>query len=429
MAIRNRTLFALGFLSLTLSISGCGDSGNTVDNDTSPQATTLTGQFVDSAVAGLGYTLSSGLSGTTNEQGEFSYASGDTVSFSLGNLTLPETSAQALITPLDVFDTEFYDKNEVTNLVRLLMSLDNDRNAENGIDLPDLSNTIIGTIDFSSSADDFAQQTALINLMAEVSPANPQLADITTAEDHFISTLLSNGIATVSVSASDPTEPADNSEPPSVSWSAPDGSATSYWRGTHTEWLFFEDGRYVCTTYLGDGAEEGQYSFSKDDSNALLLVSSTRSQGDASRCPSALSAGGSVSLHFTDNTEFEAGDIGLAFRNENFHSEPTELGSYVGSYSLVSTDPDSPDGGDNINFTITAQGLFYILDSDIPVISALYFPQFSEVDSAQTFYNVLLWYGGANHELTVEVCDSLVKGIRYETVGSGHLYSWGDGCH
>ena len=55
---------------------------------TSTSAAENTGVFVDSAVAGVTFTTSSGLSGTTNSSGEFGYRSGDTASFSIGDVDL-----------------------------------------------------------------------------------------------------------------------------------------------------------------------------------------------------------------------------------------------------------------------------------------------------------------------------------------------------
>ena len=55
---------------------GCSSSNDSED----PY---LRGTFIDSAVQGVDYTTSSGLTGTTDAFGTFTYAAGDTVSFSL----------------------------------------------------------------------------------------------------------------------------------------------------------------------------------------------------------------------------------------------------------------------------------------------------------------------------------------------------------
>ncbi|MFA6314578.1 MAG: alkaline phosphatase PhoX [Sterolibacterium sp.] len=66
-------------------LAGCiGDSGS----DNSPAAPELSGILSDSAVRGVAYSSSSGVSGTTAANGEFKYAAGDTVIFKIGNITL-----------------------------------------------------------------------------------------------------------------------------------------------------------------------------------------------------------------------------------------------------------------------------------------------------------------------------------------------------
>ena len=69
---------------------------------TSTSAAENTGVFVDSAVAGVTFTTSSGLSGTTNSSGEFGYRSGDTASFSIGDVDLGTVTASAVLTPVEV---------------------------------------------------------------------------------------------------------------------------------------------------------------------------------------------------------------------------------------------------------------------------------------------------------------------------------------
>ncbi|MEI8164559.1 MAG: hypothetical protein WCI19_15605, partial [Betaproteobacteria bacterium] len=67
-------------------LGGClGSSGS----DSAPAAATpSTGILSDSYVKGVSYTTSSGLSGTTGTNGEFSYAAADTVTFKIGSVTL-----------------------------------------------------------------------------------------------------------------------------------------------------------------------------------------------------------------------------------------------------------------------------------------------------------------------------------------------------
>ena len=70
--------------SLTLAACG-GGGGSDVPASTANQ---LTGTLSDSAVKGVSYTSSSGISGSTGANGEFKYVAGDKVSFKIGNVTL-----------------------------------------------------------------------------------------------------------------------------------------------------------------------------------------------------------------------------------------------------------------------------------------------------------------------------------------------------
>jgi secreted PhoX family phosphatase len=69
----------------SFAMAGCG--GGSSGTSATP-ANQLTGTLSDSAVKGVSYTSSSGISGSTGADGEFKYVAGDTVSFKIGNVTL-----------------------------------------------------------------------------------------------------------------------------------------------------------------------------------------------------------------------------------------------------------------------------------------------------------------------------------------------------
>jgi hypothetical protein len=73
------TTFIVGITLVALSACGGGGSSTTT-------ATTTTGKFIDSQVKGLDYNCSSGLSGVTNDAGEFTCNVGDSVSFSISGI-------------------------------------------------------------------------------------------------------------------------------------------------------------------------------------------------------------------------------------------------------------------------------------------------------------------------------------------------------
>jgi predicted outer membrane repeat protein len=102
-------------------LSACsGDSGGgSSDPETS---ITVTGQFIDSPVQGLGYSCSSGVSGTTNSNGEYTCNVGDNVTFKIGSVIIGTVSAQTTaITPYSLFPNDI---TAALNLARLFQSID-----------------------------------------------------------------------------------------------------------------------------------------------------------------------------------------------------------------------------------------------------------------------------------------------------------------
>ncbi|KZZ29182.1 hypothetical protein A3754_23335, partial [Alcanivorax sp. HI0083] len=69
--------------------------------------------------------------GTTTALGEYNYVEGDTVIFSIGDTELPAVTATGRVTPADM--AEGNDADVVTNVLRLLQTLDDDGNPDNGI--------------------------------------------------------------------------------------------------------------------------------------------------------------------------------------------------------------------------------------------------------------------------------------------------------
>jgi len=92
----------------------------------------LTGHFI----GGLGYTTES-QQGVTSSSGEFSYLAGESITFYLGDNRLPAVSGAGVFTPLGYVPSGFSENDPaVTNLTRLLQSLDTDLDPSNGIQLP-----------------------------------------------------------------------------------------------------------------------------------------------------------------------------------------------------------------------------------------------------------------------------------------------------
>jgi len=126
-------LTTLSIVASTILVGCGGGSSSTTTNEKQ------VGTFIDSAVAGAKYTTSSGLSGTTDKYGHFEYHNGDTVEFRIGNLILGEAEPQedGLITPQDLAENN---ESIQTLILQTLQTLDEDKNASNGITI---SSTII----------------------------------------------------------------------------------------------------------------------------------------------------------------------------------------------------------------------------------------------------------------------------------------------
>ncbi|MFQ3312977.1 MAG: hypothetical protein ACI9VO_001681 [Colwellia sp.] len=151
-----------------------------------PVATTYTGIFLDSAVAGLNYKTPS-QSGQTNELGEFNFQNDETIIFSIGGIDLPSTVASLYLTPLSLYQTQDINQIEVVNLLRLLQSLDLDGDTSNGIEITESAHQLAAQLNVDFSASDFPQQVA--ELVSQSGAVNQELISAEAAINHFQFTL------------------------------------------------------------------------------------------------------------------------------------------------------------------------------------------------------------------------------------------------
>lgn len=119
-------------VAMAAVLPGCGGGSTAGTADTDTQ-TTLTGVFLDAAVAGINYRTDSQEPAVTNEKGEFKYIAGDVITFSIGDIDLPSAPAGSVMTPLTLVGTTDVADTQVVNIVRLLVSLDGDGDPTNGI--------------------------------------------------------------------------------------------------------------------------------------------------------------------------------------------------------------------------------------------------------------------------------------------------------
>jgi hypothetical protein len=111
----------------------------TINDNTPNESVTNSAVFLDSIVEGLEYTTSSGLSGITSADGSFDYSDGDTITFSIGNVTIGSidmnciTDNQVFLQDLAGVDRTNVNDNYVENMAVLLQSIDVNSDAYDGI--------------------------------------------------------------------------------------------------------------------------------------------------------------------------------------------------------------------------------------------------------------------------------------------------------
>jgi uncharacterized protein YkwD len=151
-----RPVWPLVLAWVALVTFGCGGGGGS-GGSSSGGATANDGSFVDSPVEGLTYSTETRF-GTTDRNGRFKFLDGETVTFFLEDLELGQAPAAEMLSPLDIVDgaTGITDRR-VTNIARILQSLDLDGNPDNGITLtPAITAEVSGrTINFDLSPEDF----------------------------------------------------------------------------------------------------------------------------------------------------------------------------------------------------------------------------------------------------------------------------------
>lgn len=189
--MNKNTFWSYSLLTAVMVLAGCGGGGGGGGGGSS------TGVLSDSAVAGVAYTSSpSGLTGTTNANGEFNYRQGDTVAFTLAGLVLPSVTATGRITPstlakeLVASGAVTGDANTVAlNLALLFQALDDDGNPDNGISVIDidLSSLIIET-ELANPPATFAANLDAADTGGELVVPDPAAA----AEHYYLNELVGN---------------------------------------------------------------------------------------------------------------------------------------------------------------------------------------------------------------------------------------------
>lgn len=150
----------------SLMITACGSNGSATGGDV------LQGQFKDNYVEGISYATAT-QSGVTDKSGTFNYQKGETVTFKLGGIVLGSAPGSQLVTPVDVVTgATDEDDDAVTNIGRLLQSLDIDGNPDNGISIPELAIREMEGISLDFSAPGFGNSPTLSDLFRRLNDAN-----------------------------------------------------------------------------------------------------------------------------------------------------------------------------------------------------------------------------------------------------------------
>jgi len=179
--------------ALALSLVACGSDG-------SDQAPLLqTGVFQDAAaVEGLSYETAT-MSGETNTDGEFAFNAGERIIFSLGGLDLPGVQAVRNVTSRTLLAGN---EAAAADLSRLLQSMDEDGNLENGIRLPLNVQAIQSDTQIDFGGADFDMQAQA--LLTTVNGPDAMLIDSVTATESLNQALVDNELASQNCSAEHP---------------------------------------------------------------------------------------------------------------------------------------------------------------------------------------------------------------------------------
>ena len=183
--VSRRFALLLCALSPALMMTGCPDAvycNNGVCH----------GYYYDSLVSGLNYESRSedgvthtGVTGEDDDPGRFSYAEGDTVSFSLGDISLGQIVAKDRVTPFDLAgleeeaiggcevdgvlpgDTDAFRK--VVNLAVLFQTLDTDGDHTDGIEIRSEVAALFegSSVDLDQSRTAFQADAEILGLLAE----------------------------------------------------------------------------------------------------------------------------------------------------------------------------------------------------------------------------------------------------------------------
>jgi hypothetical protein len=192
--VMKNSILIVGLCAGLVACGGGSSSSSDSDSDTdNVSSNTQTGVFLDSPVANIGYRTET-LEGVTNSLGEYDYVDGETVTFFIGDLELPPVTAAGTVTPLGLARSDDTSDPTVVNIIRLLQTLDEDGNPDNGITITETAKSAATQVDFELSITDFESSSAVTNLVANSGSSNVELISQNDAIAHFEDTLRDEGL-------------------------------------------------------------------------------------------------------------------------------------------------------------------------------------------------------------------------------------------
>ncbi|MEC8261278.1 MAG: hypothetical protein VX032_12715, partial [SAR324 cluster bacterium] len=183
---------ALIFLACTLLLSSsCAPTEDEILTAETVQREGNPGVFLDSAVAGVGYSTSGGLGGFTDSEGTFHYKEGDIVTFEIGDISLGSVVATEKLTPVEVMGASGTADQKVINLSRLLQTLDADGDPSNGINIEESTRTAMAgkTVNFDVPLDSFERANQSLT-----TAVGKNMVSVKKALKHLHSTLKDQGL-------------------------------------------------------------------------------------------------------------------------------------------------------------------------------------------------------------------------------------------
>lgn len=196
-------MLGIGILAVAGGIAiAAGGGGGGGDSTAPAPSTTLTASLVDSAVQGVSYTTSSGLSGVTLANGSFNYKAGDIITFKVGNATIGtinaiNINADGLVLPQDIVGVDRANTTDprVVNIAQFLQSLDSVGTVADGITI---TNTSIGTLDVQTATDTQFTEAGITSLVSEATAISNLVTGTAIAIDTTGSTASAHPTVTIS---------------------------------------------------------------------------------------------------------------------------------------------------------------------------------------------------------------------------------------